>query len=262
MINQVSKGDSLAIKAQDWNLIADTANAFAQGEILSSRQRDHKHAGSQQTLYFSCENEVKFGRAVHIDGTDADFSEADIQYDSPILKGDLTFNDVGQPFAIATTGAAAGDLVEIALHGQVLIYCNLTDTDHNYAKPKENTTTGEIESCVSGPIKLLTKGSSTGNQWCLALLNQFSAPPPENPYTIDRTDPSDDSKAWDVANNEPSDWADYDGVELITGTIRLNNSTLEQAKVKRQWPASIAPVIPALESGDIEEISDDFSCPE
>ena len=263
MIDHVKKGDALTITAEAYNAFADAANAYA-GAGQGATLRAPRQAGLGPRVMCAVGAAVEAGQALRITGSERDLAAADIGDGPQIFGAALGWTAAqaaGDCIAIAA-GSDPGGYVPAVVSGLALVALSVSDADHLFARPVANTTAGEVESANAGPLRILAKSASTGaNVWALCVVNQPAAPAVENPYIIDRTDPADDSKAWDVANNEPADWADYDGVELITGTIRLDGTDLQQVKVRRQWPAALAPVVPALAAADVEAISDDFTCP-
>lgn len=264
MIDHVKKGDALTITAEAYNAFADVANAYA-GAGQGATLRAPRRAGIGPRVMCAVGAAVEAGQALRITGSERNLAAADIGDGPQIFGAALSWTAAqaaGDCLAIAA-GSDPGGYVPAVVAGLALVALSVGDADHLFARPVAGTSAGEIESANAGPLRILAKSAATGaDVWALCVVNQPGAPAPENPYVIDRTDTADDSKAWDVANDLPADWEDYDGVELITGTIRLDGTDLQQVKVRRQWPAAIAPIIPAVEGEDIETISDDFSCPE
>lgn len=72
-------------------------------------------------------------------------------------------------FAVALEAAAAGASATAVYSGVTVAEVDVTDTGHGCAQPKGSTNT-HLESCVTGPARILYKPGGTGVQTCIVYL--------------------------------------------------------------------------------------------
>lgn len=158
---------------------------------------------------------------------------------------------------VAQGAAKAGSLVPVLISGVTLIKYAGLDASKSWLDYDDQ---GALVAGDAGRWRILPYGGSNLGGCVVALPAAMPQPVAYNPYTIDRTAAGDDNKGWDPANNLPADWADYDAVELVTGSLRLTSGGVALVAVRRTWAATVAPVIPAVAAADVTDPTEVFEC--
>lgn len=154
------------------------------------------------------------------------------------------------PIGVALDDASPGMTFPVAFVGMAAV--PVADGPEQFVRPIDG---GLWERVEVSAFPIVAENDDGDWAWIILDAPTPNRKPAEGVYVIDRTLPTDDEKGWnpfgDPENPVPEDWQDYVAVELITQTPRLNAGALEFVRVSQTWAAANAPVIPALEDGDV-----------
>lgn len=257
-LKKVTAGQRLNIPAKTWNQIIDVIDFLAKNK--------------QNLLALSGLDFLKGGivNIENISGANRNINDVLVLGNSSILTagldafrtGAITFQGVlassvpvatlhTKQFAILQESIKENEVGKGLILGVTVARININNAGHERAKLKDDSI-DLLESAYAGPVKILWRESGdTGDKWALVSMSRFPWINwrPNNFYTIDRTDPANDALLWDPSTNKPTDWENYDGVKLITQSLRYisgASASLDYINQEFYWLTEYAPVIESV----------------
>lgn len=249
-MKKVRSGDQLNIPAATFNTFIDASRDFLsrQNNLNQQHSRDTRSSGIILVKNASGEDRARF-EILGITEPIINAADNEEQFKNRVaLKGETpTADDHTGKFVILLEPLKTDGIGMAMALGICPVKITVGNDAHSHADVKDGEGTS-LQSGFYGCAQILWKEEGAGEKWAVVRLN---AMPPrnlqtDNPYIIDRTVEADDLKAWNPADESPSDWEVYDSVKLITGFLRYDSTagTLKHVRQEFWWSAFNAPVIP------------------
>lgn len=256
MINHVTSGQPLQIKADDFNLIADVANAYA----ASGQEATLKEGASQRSAYDAgpqiahvrLHNGCQQGRAVRlIQPAENVRSALTWRGDGvpPVLDGDTAFTTGTEPYGIALHDCGPGEVAEVCVSGICMVYIGGNDASgsdqHKCCTPTPGTTTGELRPAYWGRVQTLDASAYAPKRWHVAIVTPWRTMATQNGdvYAINANQQIYSQDGYTPGVNY-GDADRTDGVSISFSTVyRDGDGNWWSQPITFRWPRDIAPVI-------------------
>ena len=173
-MEKVRSGESVTIKAATWNAFIDAANYVKEAR---QNQRGKGLKSGIQTgiiLVKNAESELRerFAALVLCDiAVPPNLNEDEFVSCPPVFIGQkMTEEREGKPYAILLEPVAAHEIGRAMLLGLTPAKVSIQSSDDQYAVPKPNSDSGELQSSETGVARILWKAGGSGSQWCVLQL--------------------------------------------------------------------------------------------
>ena len=271
MIDHVSAGEPLQIRAEDYNLIADVANDYASagGIVPTSAGVGYNRGQSNNIIYGVYTSKANKGYYVHF--TTPKVTPAKTETNIYVqISGNYTGVNQYDPIAIVLQDTPAGQPVPLAIGGMVYAQIASWDNTKQYARPFTQYTypSYRLEATDQpSPLKII---GDVINGWGLVCWdNNFrrgigSSQIQGRVYEVGRTYGFVYNDRWDPPQNIPNDWQTYQYVKVYYYAQALaatemvaphggNYYALKHHTIIQTWPANMAPIIHYSDDWDASE---------
>ena len=176
---KVRTGDPLRISADNWNLLADMANAFgrSQGAFLASPSRGLLNPSVALIRNDSGSDLDRF-EVLGITGVIINRNDNEEQFESNFaFTGDTPdIDDHSAGFAVVQEPISDGDIGLCVVNGLTPVRVDMNASTDLWAEVKDNDRTELDSSSDSGSARIVYKESGTGTRWAVANLGFGAAP--------------------------------------------------------------------------------------
>lgn len=173
-MEKVRQGQEVVIKASTWNGFVDAANYVkeAQRNTLGAGIRSGIGGGIVPLKNMEDRDCPRFSALV-ITGVAVSPSANEDEFVScpTVFEGQrMTAEREGMPYAVLLEPIPAKEIGRAMLLGLTPAKVSIQSSDDQYAVPKPNSESGELQSSDTGVARILWKAGGSGTQWCVLQL--------------------------------------------------------------------------------------------
>ena len=178
-MEKVRAGESVEIAASTWNSFIDAANFVKEARLNSRGCGLRSGVGTGIVLVKNAAGSARERfSALVLSGVcvTPETNEDEFVSCTPVFNGvKMTDSLEGKPFAVLLEPLEAGGIGRGMVLGVTPAKVTVSSSDDEYAVPKANSDSGELESSESGVARILWAESGTGSKWCLLQLGGAGA---------------------------------------------------------------------------------------
>ena len=173
-MEKVRQGEQVVIKASTWNGFVDAANFVkeAKQNTLGGGIRSGIGGGIVPLKNMEDRDYPRFSALV-ITGVAVSPSANEDEFVScpTVFEGQrMTSEREDIPYAVLLEPIAACEIGRAMLLGLTPAKVSIQSSDDQYAVPKPNSESGELQSSETGVARILWKAGGSGSQWCVLQL--------------------------------------------------------------------------------------------
>ena len=173
-MEKVRQGEQVVIKASTWNGFVDAANFVkeAKQNTLGGGIRSGIGGGIVPLKNMEDRDYPRFSALV-ITGVAVSPSANEDEFVScpTVFEGQrMTSEREDMPYAVLLEPIAAREIGRAMLLGLTPAKVSIQSSDDQYAVPKPNSDSGELQSSETGVARILWKAGGSGSQWCVLQL--------------------------------------------------------------------------------------------
>ena len=173
-MEKVRQGEQVVIKASTWNGFVDAANFVkeAKQNTLGGGIRSGIGGGIVPLKNMEDRDYPRFSALV-ITGVAVSPSANEDEFVScpTVFEGQrMTSEREDMPYAVLLEPIAAREIGRAMLLGLTPAKVSIQSSDDQYAVPKPNSESGELQSSETGVARILWKAGGSGSQWCVLQL--------------------------------------------------------------------------------------------
>ena len=173
-MEKVRQGEQVVIKASTWNGFVDAANWVkeAKQNTLGGGIRSGIGGGIVPLKNMEDRDYPRFSALV-ITGVAVSPNANEDEFVScpTVFEGQrMTSEREDMPYAILLEPVAAHEIGRAMLLGLTPAKVSIQSSDDQYAVPKPNSDSGELQSSETGVARILWKAGGSGSQWCVLQL--------------------------------------------------------------------------------------------